>query len=88
MFTEFHLGFITGFVVAVVLGYLVNQMRLALKQARGARKPQTVTQTTSKTPRQVVNESFWGTIRFLLFTAGLALFLVFLYLIAVQFRLI
>lgn len=66
---DFSWGFITGFVAAGVFGYIFGRIRLAQKKMGAAGKPQTVSQKTDKTPRQVVNDSIWGTLSLLFWLA-------------------
>lgn len=50
-------GLVVGFFVAWVIGAVVGIIRKELNKAGAANKPQTVVQSTSKTPAKVVSES-------------------------------
>jgi hypothetical protein len=57
MSSEFCTGLFVGFLVAGILGFVLQQLRLAYIRMGRARRPQQVRIDTSETPVQVVASS-------------------------------
>ena len=72
MTSDFLSGFWSGVVTAGILGLLLGQIRLNLKRMGDAGRPQSVVQTTKKTPRRVVTESAIAFFKVLLLLGVLA----------------
>jgi hypothetical protein len=69
----FSQGFWTGFLAAGVVGFLAQRMYLAVKRVGSPRQPQRVSQSTSKTPFQVMGDAMKAVFLFLIYGGLLAI---------------
>jgi hypothetical protein len=58
--TDFCTGLAVGFVVAGILGFVLQQANLAYKKVKAAYQPQKVFHETAQTPNQVMAGSIRG----------------------------
>jgi hypothetical protein len=75
----FSQGFLTGFLAAGVVGFLAHRMYLAIKRVGSPSQPQRVSQSTSKTPFQVLGDAMKAMVLFLVYGGLLAIAFVVIY---------
>jgi len=69
----FTQGFWIGFLAAGVVGLLVQRMYLAVKRVGSPSQPQRVSQSTGKTPLQVMGDAMKAVVIFLVYGGLLAI---------------
>lgn len=75
----FTQGFWIGFLAAGVVGLLVQRMYLAVKRVGSPTQPQRVSQSTGKTPLQVMGDAIKAVVTFLFYGGLLVIAFVVIY---------
>ncbi|MCB0255792.1 MAG: hypothetical protein KDI55_18910 [Anaerolineae bacterium] len=79
----FTQGFLGGFLLAGLIGFLFSRMRLAIKRVGSPGRPQTVSHSTKKSPLSVLGDALKATVSVVVY-GGLLIFV--MYIVVMFFR--